>query len=70
MLGIIGPNGAGKTTLLEGISGLLPVDSGDVRWQGRSLSRALRRNATIGTLAQILDIRRERAIVRRAVNRL
>jgi len=46
VLGIIGPNGAGKTTLLEGLAGLLPLDSGDVRWQGRSLSRAQRRNAT------------------------
>jgi ABC-2 type transport system ATP-binding protein len=45
VLGVIGPNGAGKTTLLEGLAGLLPVDSGDVRWQGRSLSRAQRRNA-------------------------
>jgi ABC-2 type transport system ATP-binding protein len=42
--GIIGPNGAGKTTLLEGLAGLLPVDSGDVRWQGRTLPRAQRRN--------------------------
>jgi ABC-type multidrug transport system ATPase subunit len=45
VLGIIGPNGAGKTTLLEGLAGLLPVDSGNVRWQGRSLSRAQRRNS-------------------------
>jgi ABC-type multidrug transport system ATPase subunit len=45
VLGIIGPNGAGKTTLLEGIAGLLPVDSGDVRWQGRPLPLAQRRNA-------------------------
>jgi ABC-2 type transport system ATP-binding protein len=44
VLGIIGPNGAGKTTLLEGIAGLLPVDCGDVLWQGRSLPRAHRRN--------------------------
>jgi ABC-type multidrug transport system ATPase subunit len=44
VLGIIGPNGAGKTTLLEGLAGLLPVDSGDVRWQGRTLPRAQRRN--------------------------
>ena len=44
VLGIIGPNGAGKTTLLEGIAGLLPVDCGDVLWQGRSLPPAQRRN--------------------------
>ena len=34
ILGIIGPNGAGKTTLLEAIAGLLPCDSGGVRWNG------------------------------------
>jgi ABC-type multidrug transport system ATPase subunit len=44
VLGIIGPNGAGKTTLLEGIAGLLPIDSGDIRWQGRTLPFAQRRN--------------------------
>jgi ABC-2 type transport system ATP-binding protein len=44
VLGIIGPNGAGKTTLLEGIAGLLPMDSGEVLWQGRSLPRTQRRN--------------------------
>jgi ABC-2 type transport system ATP-binding protein len=44
VLGIIGPNGAGKTTLLEGIAGLLPLDSGEVLWQGRPLLRAQRRN--------------------------
>jgi ABC-2 type transport system ATP-binding protein len=34
ILGLIGPNGAGKTTLLESIAGLLPADSGEVRWNG------------------------------------
>ncbi len=31
VLGLIGPNGAGKTTLFEGLAGLLPMDSGEVR---------------------------------------
>jgi ABC-2 type transport system ATP-binding protein len=35
VLGLIGPNGAGKTTLLEAVAGLLPVDGGDVLWQGK-----------------------------------
>ncbi len=38
ILGLIGPNGAGKTTLLECLSGLLPVDSGRIDWQGRELA--------------------------------
>jgi ABC-2 type transport system ATP-binding protein len=43
VLGLIGPNGAGKTTLLEAVAGLVPVDSGEVRWAGRQLTRAERR---------------------------
>ena len=34
---VIGPNGAGKTTLLRAISGMLPISSGELTLQGRSL---------------------------------
>jgi branched-chain amino acid transport system ATP-binding protein len=34
---LIGANGAGKTTLLRTLSGLVPVKSGDIRFEGRSL---------------------------------
>ena len=34
---LVGSNGAGKTTLLQAISGLLPVWSGDIVFQGKSL---------------------------------
>ena len=43
VLGLIGPNGAGKTTLLEAIAGLLPVDSGLVRFRGQLLPPHRRR---------------------------
>lgn len=36
--GIIGPNGAGKTTLLNGISGLVPLDEGEIRFEGKRIS--------------------------------
>jgi branched-chain amino acid transport system ATP-binding protein len=36
-LGIVGPNGAGKTSLFAMISGDLPVDSGDIRFDGQSI---------------------------------
>ena len=43
VLGLIGPNGAGKTTLLEAIAGLLPVDSGEIRFRNQLLPLGRRR---------------------------
>src|SRR6476646_9870051 len=45
VLGLIGPNGAGKTTLLECLAGLLPADSGSLKYRGEYLSAAGRKNA-------------------------
>jgi ABC-2 type transport system ATP-binding protein len=45
VLGLIGPNGAGKTTLLEAIAGLLPVDSGEIRFRDQPLPTRRRREA-------------------------
>jgi branched-chain amino acid transport system ATP-binding protein len=36
-VGVIGPNGAGKTTVMRVISGLVPVLSGQLQLEGRSL---------------------------------
>lgn len=36
---IRGRNGCGKTTLLRTISGLSPVDEGEVRWRGRNIRK-------------------------------
>ncbi len=35
---IIGPNGAGKSTLIKAISGLLPVSSGQIRFDGSDIT--------------------------------
>ena len=34
--GLLGPNGAGKTTLMRAITGLIPVNQGDIQVGGRS----------------------------------
>jgi branched-chain amino acid transport system ATP-binding protein len=36
--GLIGPNGAGKTTVFNLVSGVYPLDSGDIRLEGRSIA--------------------------------
>lgn len=38
IVGLIGPNGSGKTTLFNCISGMLPVDSGQVIFKGKSIT--------------------------------
>ncbi len=38
IVGIIGPNGAGKTTVLNLISGIYPIDSGQILMDGQSIS--------------------------------
>ena len=37
-LGVVGPNGAGKTTLTLAIAGALPLFSGTIRFDGRSIA--------------------------------
>jgi branched-chain amino acid transport system ATP-binding protein len=36
--GLIGPNGSGKTTLINCVSGVLPVDGGSIRFEGREIT--------------------------------
>ena len=37
IVAILGPSGSGKTTLLRAVAGLVPLASGDVRWDGVSV---------------------------------
>jgi ABC-2 type transport system ATP-binding protein len=42
LVGFIGPNGSGKTTTMRSILGLLKVDEGEVRWDGRPVDASVR----------------------------
>ena len=43
MVGFLGPNGAGKTSAMRTVFGLLRLDEGGVRWNGRSVGPEVRR---------------------------
>lgn len=39
ILQVTGPNGVGKTSLLKILTGILPIESGEVLWQGQSIKK-------------------------------
>lgn len=43
-LGVIGPNGCGKTTLLKEITGVLPINEGEVMLKGKSITSYNKKN--------------------------
>src|ERR1700732_3796840 len=56
---LMGRNGVGKTTLLKSLMGLLPARAGQVRFEGRDLTRARpeeRARAGIGYVPQGREI--------------
>ncbi|MDB5633741.1 MAG: hypothetical protein JWR49_2596 [Tardiphaga sp.] len=52
---LLGPNGAGKSTLLRAISGLLPVTSGTMRFDGRDMVNITPRDAARAGLVHVIE---------------
>jgi branched-chain amino acid transport system ATP-binding protein len=52
---LLGPNGAGKSTLLRAISGLLPVTSGTMRFDGRDMANITPRDAARAGLVHVIE---------------
>lgn len=54
ILAIVGPSGAGKTTLLRALTGLLPIDSGEILLDGKQFdpSNGSLENNVIGVVFQ------------------
>ena len=55
VVALLGPNGAGKTTLLRALSGLLPANSGEVRFGGRDIANATPREAARQGLVHVIE---------------
>jgi branched-chain amino acid transport system ATP-binding protein len=55
---LIGANGAGKSTLLKAISGLLPLASGEIRFEGRPIGNASARAVLAAGIAHCPEGRR------------
>jgi branched-chain amino acid transport system ATP-binding protein len=55
IVALLGPNGAGKTTLLRALSGLLPVNTGHVRFDGRDMTGASPREAARAGLVHVIE---------------
>lgn len=52
IVGLIGPNGSGKTTLFNLTSGVYPIDSGSVRFDGRELAGQAPTSIVLGGISR------------------
>src|SRR5260370_14092807 len=55
VVALLGPHGAGKTTMLRAVSGLLPVNAGHVRFDGRDMTNATPREAARAGLVHVIE---------------
>ncbi|MBV8450178.1 MAG: ABC transporter ATP-binding protein, partial [Hyphomicrobiales bacterium] len=57
-IGVVGPNGAGKSTLMRVISGMLRSSSGELVFEGRSLTRLPAHRIVEAGIAHVPEHRR------------
>jgi branched-chain amino acid transport system ATP-binding protein len=55
VVALLGPNGAGKSTMLRALSGLLPVNAGYVRFDGRDITNATPRETARAGLVHVIE---------------
>jgi branched-chain amino acid transport system ATP-binding protein len=55
VVALLGPNGAGKSTMLRALSGLLPVNAGYVRFDGRDITNATPRESARAGLVHVIE---------------
>lgn len=52
VIALLGPSGCGKSTLLRAISGLEPISTGTISWEGRDMSRVPPHQRDFGLMFQ------------------
>jgi branched-chain amino acid transport system ATP-binding protein len=57
-VGVIGPNGAGKTTLMRAISGLVPLNAGEMTMEGRPIAHLASHRIVERGIAHVPENRR------------
>lgn len=52
IVAVLGPSGSGKSTLLRAIAGLVSIESGDIHWDGRSITEIPTHRRAFGLMFQ------------------
>ena len=58
LVGLIGPNGSGKTTLLNATSGIYPLNTGVINFEGRSIEKSSPHEIAHAGIARTFQIAR------------
>ncbi|WP_238123113.1 MULTISPECIES: ABC transporter ATP-binding protein [unclassified Xanthobacter] len=58
MVALMGPNGSGKSTVFKAVTGLLPVRSGKITWNGRDITNLPTHAMTSIGISLVLERRR------------